>query len=217
MVVDLIAVVHLRGVELALASDGIGAVYALDGALFVLIGVSPWYWPGPVEIGLDGVSLSVLPSILKASLPPNAGSARRSRMIESRTQNTNCLYFELVTSVSSIQKESMLTPRALLRMHGRRRSPDPWLWSRGPRAPCRRGRARRTMLRPLPVTSPPLVPRARLGGGEDPDGHRNGAQQCRRRPELHVSGICFADFIICIIVATLFEWNGVYSCFSLRS
>ena len=27
----------------------------------------------------------------------------------------------------------------------------------------------------------------------------------------------FADFIICIIVATLFEWNGVYSCFSLRS
>ena len=51
-------------------------------------------------------------SILKSSLPPQAGSARRSRMIESRTQNTNCLYFPFVISVSSIQNPSTLMPRA---------------------------------------------------------------------------------------------------------
>src|SRR5690554_1108776 len=35
----------------------------------------------------------------------------RSRIIESRTQYTNCLYCELVISVSSIQKLSTDTPR----------------------------------------------------------------------------------------------------------
>ena len=44
--------------------------------------------------------------IMYVSSPPYDGSARRVRSIESRTQNTNCLYSELVTSVSSIQKPS---------------------------------------------------------------------------------------------------------------
>ena len=44
--------------------------------------------------------------IMYVSSPPYAGSARRVRRIESRTQYTNCLYSEFVTSVSSIQKPS---------------------------------------------------------------------------------------------------------------
>ena len=44
--------------------------------------------------------------IIYDSSPPYDGSASRVRRIESRTQFTNCLYCELVTSVSSIQKPS---------------------------------------------------------------------------------------------------------------
>ena len=44
--------------------------------------------------------------IMYVSSPPYCGSARRVRMILSRTHTTNCLYLELVTSVSSIQKPS---------------------------------------------------------------------------------------------------------------
>src|SRR5574344_1079557 len=44
--------------------------------------------------------------IMKDSSPPYAGSARRVRIIESRTQYTNWRYFALETSFSSIQKDS---------------------------------------------------------------------------------------------------------------
>ena len=69
VVIHLVAVVELGGVELAGTGDGVGAVDALDGALFVLVGVAPRYSLVPVEMGGDGIALAVLLD-LKSSLPP---------------------------------------------------------------------------------------------------------------------------------------------------
>ena len=192
MVVDLIAVVHLRGVELALACDGIGAVYALDGALFVLIGVSPWYWPGPVEIGLDGVSLSVLLDLegLVASECRVGETLADDRVAHPEHE---LLVFR-VGDFSLVHPEGVDadTARAFTDaghgVVGRR--------THGYGAAVHEhhavgdGLGERCSAHSGDLAAACAAARAGAGG-EDPDGHRNGAQQCRRRPELHVSGICF--------------------------
>ena len=59
LVVDLVAVVELVGVELARAGDGVGAVYAFDGACLVLARITPGDRLAPVEVGCDGIALLV--------------------------------------------------------------------------------------------------------------------------------------------------------------
>ncbi len=161
---------------------------------------------------------SLSSSILNASLPPKAGSARRSRIIESRTQKTNCLYLELVISVSSIQKESIDTPRAFFRIPATESS------AAGPMAivplsmrtiPYGVGSANEAP--PTPVTSPP-APLRRTPAQEDKSARRTHATlpATRGRIITRMAKYDVLIFFIFIIVATLFEWNGVYSCFSLR-
>ena len=60
IVIDLVAVVHLGGVEHLHAVDGVDVIDALDGALLVLVGLAPGDGLRPVEVRSDGVALLVL-------------------------------------------------------------------------------------------------------------------------------------------------------------
>ena len=59
VVEDLVAVVHLGGVELAFSRNGVDSVHAFDGTRFVFIGISPRNGFIPIQPRLDGVSLPV--------------------------------------------------------------------------------------------------------------------------------------------------------------
>ena len=60
IVIDLIAIVHLTGIQHLCPVDGMNDIDTLDGTLFVLICLLPGDSLVPVEVGSDGVALLIL-------------------------------------------------------------------------------------------------------------------------------------------------------------